>query len=550
MGIPYYFYVITQAYPGILQKVCPKNVERFYLDYNGGVHPVCQRLFKDPEFENSTNVPGPTFEKKLIEESWNYMISLVREANPKNVHIALDGVAPIAKIQQQRKRRYLSILRQKMLKQKLPWDTNAISPGTVFMSDLNAYFKNRIKSTFSAIPLNFTGSDEVGEGEHKIFHHIREHVNNGEVSMVYGLDADLIMLSLLSHKPAIHLMREQQHIKKGEEGFVYLDIDALRKGILQNLVQTHRWPITQQALDNPFDHEAKSVINNYVTACFMLGNDFLPHISSLHLKKDGLTHILTSFQQTWSDHGSPLLTMPGTGDIGLELLDSKFFMKWMENLAQNEDDVIWTLTEEYVKKRCMIRQAEDVVEFYPIQAENKDPFAFELLKLASKGRWRSLYYKFLFDSKMNDTSVTISACAEFIKGILWTYRYYTLQPKPSDWYYPYGYAPTIKDLANHVSGDVKAYDNLQEAWNKLEGTKLSSWLHPLVQLSSILPHESHTLLPVAVQKALKDPSNGVRYMFPTEYKLKTYMKTHLWECHPILPVMDFKALSSVVLPLL
>jgi len=32
MGVPYYFYVITQQHSGILDKIGPKNVHGFYLD--------------------------------------------------------------------------------------------------------------------------------------------------------------------------------------------------------------------------------------------------------------------------------------------------------------------------------------------------------------------------------------------------------------------------------------------------------------------------------------------------------------------------------------
>jgi len=91
------------------------------------------------------------------------------------VFIAFDGVAPLAKLDQQRERRYKSWyqsdITQKIMNLKKAdiWNTTAITPGTVFMSELN----NAIKNQFGGV-LGVTGckymistSDETGEGEHK-----------------------------------------------------------------------------------------------------------------------------------------------------------------------------------------------------------------------------------------------------------------------------------------------------------------------------------------------------------------------------------------------
>lgn len=538
MGVPYYFYVITQQHSGILEKQCPSNVHGFYLDYNGGVHPVCHRLMESMDSVPSASV----FEEKLCHESWNYMMELVREIKPEQVHITLDGVAPIAKVQQQRKRRYLSILRQQLLKKKNLWDSNAISPGTEFMKKLNHHFREKIQQTFSSMPLHFYGSDENGEGEHKIFQILKSQTSM-QPSVIYGLDADLIMLSLLSHMPSIYLMREHQNVKKHEEGFVYLNIDALRKGILKTLRVEYQWPISEECTKDVFGKEAKQVIENYVVSCFLLGNDFLPNITSLHLKKNGLPSILASFQQAWTSMGHPLILDTESCDSSFSV---EFMVSWMELLSKQEDDWFWKMNEDYMKKRCFIRDEEDKVEFYPILPEHKSPLAFEIVKLANPQKWRALYYKHLLDCERQDMTIMVTACSEFIKGFMWTYRYYKQYKKPYDWYYPFGYAPTMRDMYNHLFAEVQTIHRVWNEWNQLSDKEASTFLHPSVQLMAILPKESHHLIPEVLTKKMEKSTSGVRYMYPSQYPLQTYMKNHLWECHPKLPTLDFKALYKLL----
>ena len=76
------------------------------------------------------------------------------------------------------------------------WDSNAISPGTPFMKKLS----QRLKVLQTPFKLIISDSSDVGEGEHKIFNYIRSNNETDIVDIIYGLDADLIMLSMLCDK--------------------------------------------------------------------------------------------------------------------------------------------------------------------------------------------------------------------------------------------------------------------------------------------------------------------------------------------------------------
>ena len=134
----------------------------------------------------------------------------IKEISPtKLVYIAFDGVAPIAKLEQQRQRRYKSWYKNKIIeniyksKEHTPnWDTSQITPGTKFMNELNIklklFFENEaIKQQLNVDEIIVSTSLEHGEGEHKIFHYIRNlQYDENYKHVIYGLDADLIILSL------------------------------------------------------------------------------------------------------------------------------------------------------------------------------------------------------------------------------------------------------------------------------------------------------------------------------------------------------------------
>ena len=175
-----------------------------------------------------------------------------------------------------------------------------------------------------------------------------------------------------------------------------------------------------------------------------------------------------------------------------------------------------------------------------------------------------------------------SACEEFIKGIFWVYHYYKRLPKDPKWVYPYNYSPTVLDLANYVQVSSDKWDNLQNSWNSISShtiisSKLSNqyvtrsplsavsqetnkinntnttnnatvggFVSSVIQLLSILPPESVDLLPRSYQKFMTDPKYGCMYLYPSVYPVQTYLKTHLWECTPVLPQLDIDLLEKIV----
>ena len=227
MGIPSYFSYIIKNYQLLLQPIITytnsnkKSFNNFYLDCNSiiydSIHTIDFSLMKDKDSEVNTIISS------VISKIEEY----IHQVKPKNnVFIAFDGVAPVAKLDQQRSRRYKSHYQNNISKsifkdKKMDaWNTAAITPGTSFMNKLNEKIKKHFvnPSDYSVEKIILSLSDEYGEGEHKIFDFIRSqheyHKNTSTV--IYGLDADLIMLCI-NHLPIsknIYLFRETPHFIK------------------------------------------------------------------------------------------------------------------------------------------------------------------------------------------------------------------------------------------------------------------------------------------------------------------------------------------------
>ena len=104
------------------------------------------------------------------------------------------------------------------------------------------------------IDVIFSNSNVPGEGEHKIFEYIRENNEESYTDLIYGLDADLIMLSFRLVKSNMYLLRESLEFGKlyYESGykFLLLDIDLFKHCILQE-IRSELFAYTNYNNENP-----------------------------------------------------------------------------------------------------------------------------------------------------------------------------------------------------------------------------------------------------------------------------------------------------------
>ena len=260
----------------------------------------------------------------------------------KLLMMAVDGVAPRAKMNQQRARRFRSARETEEAYQKekekdssvLPrdeiFDTNCITPGTGFMLRLSQYIQKWIQKKLAtdhrwrSIRVLYSGMEVPGEGEHKIMQYIREMKAGDDwdpntTHVMYGLDADLVMLALVTHEPHFALLREdvlkRQARGSKEVTFHYLHISILREYLDLEFRGGQTGP-KAVADEGAASLDLERIIDDFVFMCYFVGNDFLPNLPFLDIADNALNRMFAMYRkmirETETGDGEGYLTEAGS----------------------------------------------------------------------------------------------------------------------------------------------------------------------------------------------------------------------------------------------
>lgn len=514
MGIPYYFYKIASQHKHTISSFSQK-CDRLFLDFNGIIHNSYNSIKHTVTLTESSSA----FESLLIDNVIKYMESIIYYTKPRYlVYICIDGVAPLSKIIQQRKRRYLSIfLKSKLKETGYKWDSNAISPGTNFMKKLNdrlEEYKRNLSSTYEIIISN---SSEKGEGEHKIFDYIHFHPKTNYIDVIYGLDADLIMLSLICDKSKKFLLREPQHFKKKSDSkFLWLNVENLKSSILSY-------------------YDNKVSINSYVFLCFLLGNDFLPNLTYVTIQNNGIDKLLDVYLTVIETYNySQILSVD---DNEKYVIDLHIFQQIIEILSKNEDSEFKQMHEKYYNRKMILSTTNSRIENYGIL--NKNESCHDIFNSIN---WRKSYYINLFDMNIHDDDTIEKASILYIQGLYWMVDYYFNKESKDFWFYPFNYSPSILDVYNYITTYIQ---QIEKSFIHFENIEINTD----IQLLMILPVQSKHILDVKLQDIMTT-SNEISFCYPSEYYIETYLKTKLHECHPSIPIIDYSLLNNYYLKLI
>jgi len=319
MGIPKFFRWISERYPLCSQLVEENKIPEFdnlYLDMNGVIHNCSHPKVDDAKFRIT--------EEQIYIGIFHYVEMLFSKIKPKNTFfIAVDGVAPRAKMNQQRSRRFRAAQTALELKQEAlskgeilpeedPFDSNCITPGTEFMAKLSVEMDYFIKkkmnedANWKKVNVIFSGHDVPGEGEHKIMDYIRylktlPNYNPNLRHCIYGLDSDLIVLSLISHEPHFALLREEivfgRQKKSDSNNFLNFESQLFYLLHTANLREYINAEFTMLKKVKGFDFDLEKIIDDFALMTFFVGNDFLPNLPSLEINQNAFGILFELYKQ-------------------------------------------------------------------------------------------------------------------------------------------------------------------------------------------------------------------------------------------------------------
>lgn len=543
MGIPSYYKSLVNRIHGIVYNSCKEEINWLWIDFNCIVYHCLHRKDSQCCGTNHTTLrpyPGDDdkalWEKELLESVVQYCTNIVKKVSPTDgVFIGVDGIVPMAKMRQQRVRRFKSAwMRENILSvgedyEKAAcgpqWDTNAITPGTEFMEKL---FNRMTILVNSKKGWKLSSSFEPGEGEHKIMEQWRTGAYPGNYA-VYGLDADLIVLSLLNRADHnVWLFREVveagviQYNEDGEEKFCWFDVVKLHETIFGDIPDAKR----------------QRCVSDYCCAMSLLGNDFVPSALGLKIRDKGYEFLSTILRKMWADQSSVHLVEEDGQKLSYDGLCYLF-----KELAESEEGRICASVSSKIKQGNMseVRRLskQEVVGHtdWPLYEVDESVLVrasysaghIPTYKLVPK--WKEIYLRKWFSS----TGDSMALCGAYLYGLQWIWAYYTGNTSSVcyNWHYPWSLPPLWCWLRDHCKSEkcLSSFPN-----------------HISLRRDDICPEEHIALvLPLESWSLVRGPHKNLPmkhpWLFPSSYKFFSAGKRWFWETEAEIPVLSIAELK-------
>ena len=533
MGIPSYFSYIIKNHAHILNTLhYQKNIARtpfskLYMDCNSIIYDAFHSLEKQESYQTMNSAE---IERTIIIDVIANIKKYIHFINPSsNIYIAFDGVAPFAKMEQQRTRRYKSqyLSTLPFITKKSRWNTAAITPGTDFMNTLSYQiareFENK-ESVYGVKQIIVSGSNDPGEGEHKMYEHLRANANRQENVAIYGLDSDLIMLSIFHtiYCYNIYIFREanvfgdtnrNKHSTQADSKLpLFLNVHKLMKSISQEMDCVNNTNNTNNNRTSSFYDRYR--VFDYVFLCFFLGNDFLPHFPALNIRTHGIQVLLDTYRQVVAKPGQYLITKDGTQIVwkNVNIL--------VKELAKNEHNLLlqeYDLRDKWDRRQwpeTTPKEKEELVNNVPVIFRTEEKYI-----APKEAHWETRYYNALFHKPehTDDNMFAKSVSINYLEGLEWVFKYYTKGCPDWKWKYNYHYPPLFADLIKYVPHFASEFI----------APNTNAPFSPYAQLSYVLPPEQLSLLPEKMRTYLFKtyPSLGAQMEFQWAFC------RYFWEAH-------------------
>tara|TARA_Y100000389_G_C17470688_1_gene530396 strand:+ start:7245 stop:8846 length:1602 start_codon:yes stop_codon:yes gene_type:complete len=487
MGIPSLFKKMIENHPDLLCCELKRCVDTLYIDFNCLIHDASRNVcVTDEVIKPYDPIVQYTNYETVIQNTIQSLRLIIEKIKPVHVFIAMDGPVPKSKMMKQRERR----MRKTNSYDPYSFDSNAITPGTLFMDLLSKRIHSCIHfKSFPCKHIEFSDYKCPGEGEFKIYRKIHDEKITSGMRVVYGMDADLIVLSIASiHYKSIYLCREY------ENEIQFLGIEKCLDNMKINSMKRH----------------------DFVFALMLGGNDFVPCIEFLKIRSNGWELITQAFH----DFDLPL-TKNTIIWKNVLLFFKRLQLLEIENLRIQHQKII-------------NRRHYPTDNIYDHGFFN-DP-THPLHSLYGEQSMKSVvdrndYYSFIFGN--NDESFIQNACNHFVASIQWCWEYYIHGRVLSwDYYYPYVAGPRMEDVCKYLNKSTKLISktipNNQHIFT------------PLEQMLCVLPKTNLFLFPECVRFVLQYEYNPIDDWYVDNNILEPITGQKMIYANSFLPDIDTK----------
>eukprot|EP01080_Neovahlkampfia_damariscottae_P001850 gene1850-991_t len=265
MGILQFYQSLEKIFgERILDEYPPQTkqqMDHIYFDLNNLLYGIAMKAKTEDEFAS-------LLMKKIIQTLKNY------PAGTKTIFLAIDGPAPRAKLLTQRERRFKPSSASKFGKStKKQFLINPLNftPGTDFLNRLKQKLKEfclnslvfRLK--YSNTKFFISGADCLGEGEFKIFEHMKTlNQTKSENILVVGSDSDLILFGMKNlKKKKIFILKEKDNLFNTFE-------------IKHELLKRKK-----KGMENGSEHGNRTV-DDFIFLTLLNGNDYFPKLKGIN----------------------------------------------------------------------------------------------------------------------------------------------------------------------------------------------------------------------------------------------------------------------------
>jgi 5'-3' exonuclease len=533
MGVPGFFKWLLDnkkklKSKNLIRDDINKKVKYLMLDTNCLLHP-CVNTIKD-NLKKDNNKSREQIEDDIFLLIETRIIEMIDKLNPEYIYIAIDGVAPIAKILQQRQRRhrYLYDTRIKLkydnlneeidniktdeivkdngiTVSRIPISSIELTPGTEYMERINERMIDLVKKIGEEKKIKYVYSSYhvEGEGEHKILQYIRKNIKSEETIVIYGLDADLLFLALsLGIENNLYIMREKAIFQnktleiEDKVSYNYVEINELHLMINKLNIKT----------------------NDFILLCYLVGNDFIPGLLTTDIKRNGLDKIISSYEESRKILNKEIIEKNKEGkliinyDLVLEIFKKLEYTEWG----------IWKNINRDKHQKNDIEKQKDLDKF--ISGSNMNTECLEKIEFSSETEYYN-YYLGINDSVI-DKSIIKKMVKDYITGMEWCINYYLDECKSWSWGYNFMIAPLIKDIVKYFPKNIKLDNDKRE-------------LCPIEQLLLAIPIDTYKYV-ISNELITKIRNNKeIGYMFPKSYDIDINKESLLWKCQVKIPMVEY-----------